>query len=433
MIVQMKRRLLCVSLFGPLALGCGDDGGGGTAPGSTSTSAATATFGADATTDGGVESADTTEGPPGPSAMPLPEPTAWELSWTWLDVGDGSKPAMDLDGGGGVHIAYMYEEIAGFVRHVRIPAGAAMAPTFTEVDGGYFYGPIDVGTLSDGTAVVAYHDHDIEDHVLAIDLGGGGFDLQPMGAAGHDGWYPAIFVDAVDVVHTATYDPSNFDGVGINYGVYSGSWTVETAVAGSFDYKNGLSIEVAGDGTVYVAYFDEIAGSAHMARRSPAGAWESRLVEDKGSSFDVGFFPQMRLAADGTTIHLVYLVRNSIDAGLVRYATGTYGDLSLYDVSLLDDLPVGMALGTARNPASIALDAAGVPIVAYENGTQLRVARIDLAAGTVQRNDTEEAPPGVTLGRQTAVEVGADGTLHLTHWRDDGAVPGTVRYGRATL
>ena len=113
-----------------------------------------------------------------------------------------------------------------------------------------------------------------------------------MTNTGHDGWYNSIVVDGADTVHTASFDPAAFNGDGVLYGRWDGTWSVELAAAGRFDYKNGTSIAVATDGTVYVAFYDDMGGRARLARRDMGGQWDVATVESARDHLERRLFPQ---------------------------------------------------------------------------------------------------------------------------------------------
>ena len=72
-----------------------------------------------------------------------------------------------------------------------------------------------------------------------------------MSNTGHDGWYNVGTIDPDGRLLTATYDPRQFSGAGVNYGVWDGSdWTVELAAPGRFDYAGGMALVRASDGTM---------------------------------------------------------------------------------------------------------------------------------------------------------------------------------------
>ena len=142
--------------------------------------------GGDASTSGPSGLGDGDDIPTGGGATAC-TPGGDTTGWTFTRLGSGAKPALALDADGTAHVAFMNGSTAGWVRYVRLPAGSTTPETHESVDDGYFYGPIDVVLGSDSQPFVLYHDHTVEDQVLAIRGAGGSWSLAPMTNAGHDG------------------------------------------------------------------------------------------------------------------------------------------------------------------------------------------------------------------------------------------------------
>ncbi|MEM6989743.1 MAG: hypothetical protein AAF721_04580 [Myxococcota bacterium] len=426
--MRVDHRLLLPSLASAslLAAGCPESGGGN------ATAADAETEGATATTTGGSplpDSDGTDGGSTGPAAPTgaLPPSQPVDLAWTVFDVGVGSKPEVAVSSDGTVHVASIYEEQPGWIRWSAMESNATGPGAEVDVAVGYFYGPIALGTLSDGAPVIAYHDHDLEDQVLATGLGGDGFDLAPMANPGHDGWYSSLHVTADDRVHTATFDPMQFGGMGVFYGTYDGSWTTALAVPGAFDYINGTSIAVGPDGTVYIATFSDAAGEPLLARIAVGGDWQVSTIEPRGSHLDVGFFPSLVIAPDGT-LHLTYLVRDEPSSGQIRYARGGYDTLELFDAADFNDVSINFE--GARSVSTLAILPDGRPVVAYQTTQTTNV--LIIGDDEVLTNTVATTEGSTPFGQQTSIATGDDGQIHLVWWIHDGSVPGTVQYARAT-
>ncbi len=357
-------------------------------------------------------------GSAGADAAPPPPPNT---SWSWIDVGEGAKPVLALDSGGTAHIAYMFESQPGWVRYASVSPDATSASAPSEIATGYFYGPIGIALKDDATPQVVYHDHDLEDQVLAEARSGGNWSLSTMINDGHDGWYNSIVTDDAGNAHTASFYPSGFNGLGVFYGVFDGtSWTTELAAPGSFDYAGGVSIALGDNDTVYIAYFDDGAGVAKLARRKGVDDWEEIIVQPKGTLIESGRFP--KLAMVGDTVHMVFLARDTESSGTIRYASGTFDNLSVRDVAPIDNIEIGFS--GARDIATLAVADDGRVAVAYQSKRSTFLALIDDAG-----IDTEEVSTDVGngLGQQTSIAIGAD-KVHLVIWQS-GGTPGTVRYG----
>ena len=76
--------------------------------------------------------------------------------WEIRDVDEGVKPALALDSQGIPLVAYMLEDLQGFVKGAVLKGNAWDITTIAE---GYFYGPLDLAIGPDDVGHVAYHDH----------------------------------------------------------------------------------------------------------------------------------------------------------------------------------------------------------------------------------------------------------------------------------
>lgn len=264
---------------------------------------------------------------------------------------------------------------------------------------------------------VLYHDHTRGDQVLGARIGSD-WSLHPMPNSGQDGWYGSGTVSARGTLLTASYDPSGFEGAGVIYGEWNGSdWTIELAAGGSLDYTGGMALVQAGDGSVHVAFFDDVLGEIMLATRT-GGEWTVTTVEAGGDALDVGYFSDMVVDPDGSTLHMVYLERATASTGVVRYARGGPGAFEMMDV-----VEVAGFSGSARDIATLDLDAFGRPVIATQTKSDFTVVR--LVDGAVQPIASFSAASGITLGQQTEIEIDAQGRTHIVRWQS-GENPGTV-------
>ena len=138
--------------------------GGTPSPGTSATSAAATTVAPTGTAPAGPEVQPAATATQVPSSIPLAEPAAASsvtgaggtFSWVIEDVDEGAKPALALTSGGVPYIAYMREDMPGFVRNAVRNGTPWDVTTIAE---GYFYGPLDIAIGSDDTAYIVYHDH----------------------------------------------------------------------------------------------------------------------------------------------------------------------------------------------------------------------------------------------------------------------------------
>lgn len=342
--------------------------------------------------------------------------------WTFTRLGVGTKPALAVDGTGTVHFASLTEDLDGAVSYGQLPSGAT-APSESEVVArGYFYGPLDIAVEDAGSRAVVFHDHDLEDQVLAR-FEGGAWSLRPMSNSGHDGWYNVAAFDDTGRLHTATYDPRDFNGQGVNYGVWDGTgWSIELAAPGAFDYAGGLALALGTGDTAYVAYFDDIAGVSRIATRTAPSVWGSTEIEARGASLEVGRFPDMLLDPDGSTLHLVYLARTGVSTGTVRYAVGTPRSLTIRDLTDVSDFDIGF--DGARDLATLALRPGGTPVVSVQTRSELAV--FEVGAPTDSELARFQARDGIRFRQQTSTQVGPDGRIHVAFWQTGEETPGTL-------
>ena len=347
--------------------------------------------------------------------------------WLWVEIDEGQKPVMTLGGGDLPHIAYMLEDMNGWVKYSEID-GTGQPATPTTIVQGYFYGPIDVA-VGTSTSFVAYHDHNFEDQVVQVRENTQGWLSNRMVRQGHDGWHSSIRIGPLGLLHTATIDPVGFAGDGIVYALFeNGVWTPELAAAGDIDYTWGVSLVIADDGTIYIAYFDGDAGVSKIARRNGPDSWGEMIVEAIPAGYtESGRFPQMEIDASGT-LHLAYLAQGATQRqGAIRYATGVFGNMTVQEVDVIGDLQVdgpGGKLG-ARNIVDIELDTGSNPVLAYQSRSVTYIARSNGAGFAI-----EELPAAadVTLRQQVSLALDQTDRMHLTYWLD--GQPGQVCYAR---
>ncbi|MCZ6915326.1 MAG: hypothetical protein O7I93_00995 [Gemmatimonadetes bacterium] len=297
--------------------------------------------------------------------------------WLWVEIDEGQKPVLTIGDGDVPHIAYMLEDMNGWIKYSEINNAGQPTPPTTIVQG-YFYGPIDIA-VGQGKSVVAYHNHGFEDQVLQVFAVAQGWSGHRMVREGHDGWHSSIRLGPLGLVHTATIDPVGFAGDGIVYALFEdGVWTPELAAAGDISYDWGLSLATTDDGTVYIAYFDGDAGVGKIARRNGPDSWGEMIVEGIPSGYtESGRFPQLEFDAAGN-LHLAYLARaGTAGRGAIRYATGTFGNLTVQEVDVIDDIQVDLPGGKlgARNIVDIELDSNGRPVLVYQSRSVTYIAR----------------------------------------------------------
>ncbi len=342
--------------------------------------------------------------------------------WDLVRVDDGTKPAMALGSDCTAEISYMLERNDGYVRHARIPPGSL--PSIAPVADGYFYGPLDVATSASGDVYINYHDHDVEDQIVAVRSDNTWTLLRVMDA-GHDGWDNNIRVTDDGIIHTSSVDPSGFGGRGVEYArrSTSGIWTVEAVGSPPIMYANATSIVIKPDREPAIAYYNDTAADLELAERS-GGLWSISVVDSTGS---VGRFPSLALDAAGD-LHVAYYQPLSPDVGVIRYARRTSGAWAIADVDTLTDVRIGFT-GARRNVA-LEIDSDNTAHLVYGDQSVVRYAQGTPGNWTYQ-TVVDEAATQTVLGQQVDMAwCAVDGTAHIVYYEFGSNPEGVVWYAR---
>jgi hypothetical protein len=225
-----------------------------------------------------------------------------------------------------------------------------------------------------------------------------------------DGWWSSLVVDAAGAVHAAYFATGD---ASVRYATNaSGAWVAETvgtnAILGVG--SRPVTLALASDGSVHVAWNDDVNDLRFATNTS--GAWVTEVLDSDGST---GVSPNLVIDAGGAD-HIAYTNVSDLE---LRHATNASGawtietlDLAYEWTSLAQDAAghlhiayfdpfadsvryatdasgawtfatVDAPAGGAGYYVSIALDAGGAPVVAYERGgwDHLAVATLPLADG----------------------------------------------------
>ena len=291
--------------------------------------------------------------------------------WLVHDVGVGTKPAFDFDATGRLHVMGMTEEINGVVWYaVADSAAGPWSPI--NVANGYFYGPGDLRVGPDGTAHLAWHDHDDEDPNHLTVTPDGNTQLFRISTPGHNGWDNALALDSSGKLFQSSVNPLQFGApASLEFGVFDGSTWNYSTVANSDAFMYGLNSSIALDSTdqPHFAYCDcsDWATPGDLKYARPTGdAWEITSVVTGGIR---GRFPSAAIDSEDR-VHLAWI---DIDAGDQSRGFVQYGILqdSTWNVDTVDTLEdIRLGFGGARKLVSLALDGEGVPHLAYgDQGT----------------------------------------------------------------
>lgn len=346
--------------------------------------------------------------------------------WTSVAVDEGTKPALALGPDCIAEVSYMLERTNGYVRHARIPRSSS--PTVTQVAAGYFYGPLDVAVSRLGTVYVAYHNHSVEDQVVAI-RAGGIWTLEQVSDAGHDGWDNSVLVTEDEIVHTSSVDPSGFGGRGVEHGrrSTSGVWNVEPVGSPQIMYANATSVGVDSTGKPVIAYYNDSSRDLEVAERVGV-TWTVSVVDSVG---DVGRFPSLVVDAHGD-LHVAYYEHVGGNTGVVRYARRSAGSWVYAQVDSLRDVMLGFS-GARRNVA-LAVDDDGLLHVAYGDRSLVKYARGTPGNWTFE-TVVDERGTATELGQQVDLSLcDVDGTSHVVYYvRGVAGSVGTVYYASSGM
>ncbi len=350
------------------------------------------------------------------------------FDWRIEDVDRGVKPSVALLSDGSPVIAYMLEDLQGFVKSATRTGGAWDISTVAD---GYFYGPLDIAIDPDDVRYIAYHDHqdtqfrsEKGDATVAVRRNG---DWNVIAATdeGHDGWANRITIDFAGKPHMSGIDPVGFGGRGVEYyGVdESGQWFVEPVGSGPQDYKFATSVAVDPQGNPHVTFHEQTDGDLALASRGPDG-WSIELIETEGQ---VGLFAYLVIDQDGR-FHVSYLQTEGTSAGIVKYATRGAGEAgwSISEVGRLDDLSFGF-IG-ARNITSLALDSERNPWIAYTDESVLKVAVRD---GASWQTHTVVEAGDLEFGQLAVLKLDREDRPHVTYFEVTSKSPkldGRVKY-----
>jgi hypothetical protein len=174
-----------------------------------------------------------------------------------------------------------------------------------------------------------------------------------------------------------------------------------------------VSLAVDPDGRPALTYYDDRAGDLVFASFD-GKRWNLERAVSKG---DAGKFSSLAFDAQGRP-HVSFLQQESPTSGAVRYAVRDGKKWVVEDVGTLGDLVLGMT-GARRN-TSLALDAVGVPHIAFSDRSGLRYAVRSQSGWDVQDVVTAGERP---LGQLVDLALDETGTPHLAFYEVAGESP----------
>lgn len=351
--------------------------------------------------------------------------TAGKYTWEVSEVdGAGAKPSIAVGASRTPYIAFMSEDMPGFVKSAVLHAGAWDIAT---VATGYLYGPLDIALDLDGSPHIVWHDHDNEDGAYSR-LENGKWVNTGIQNSGHDGWDINVAIDSTGSPHVLAVDPSQFGSRnGLEYATFDGqSWTVETVGTGPLPYEFGNAIAIDSQDRPHIVWFDDQGQDLKYALKD-GGDWTISTVDSAG---DVGRYPSLALDQDDNPV-VSYYQTLSETSGAIRLARWDGSGRNAQRIDQLDDVFPGFF--GARKNSSVVVDPDGNPIVAYSDESVVKLAAWNGSAWDIQTVATAD---GDDLGQQVSLALGPQGVLHLTFAdvsRKGGpGVIGKVMYARGT-
>lgn len=405
-------------------------GGSSTATSVSTPSSVPATTDTPGTTITSSESTPTKEAPEtstGGEPSDADADTGTVTGYTWqletLDT-NGAKPSLAVDANGVPHIAYILEAMPGFVKYA-VPSGDAW--DITTISTGYFYGPLDIQVGSDGVPQISYHDHDNEDAAYAV-LVDGGWQVENIQNAGHDGWDNNLAIDSTGRPHVVSIDPSQFGGTsGVEYATFDGqNWNIEEVGSGPVVYEFGSFIAVDSQDRPHVVWFDGGEADLKYAINDGTG-WTVSTVDSEG---DVGRYASLIIDSQDNPA-ISYYEPETNTSGYIKLARWDGSQWNIQRVDKLENVFTGF-LGT-RKTSSVVLDADDNPILSYSDEDVVKVAVWDGSQWLIETAFTSEGDPG---GQQVSMGIDNDGVLHLTFAdvaaKSSPGVRGNVMYAKGT-
>ncbi len=361
------------------------------------------------------------------------------FEWQIFPVDTGAKPALDIQPFNDYpHIAFMTEDIPGFVRHGKWNGSNSF--DITEAASGYFYGPLDIVIVGDLSPHILFHDHQgtsfdpsrgDQIHAFQPSEFSDFWISQPIADDGHDGWdvSAAVFEGRV---HTASIDPAQF---GSAEGVeYWDSDNVEAIGSGPIDYEFGTSIAMDAQGNPHISYFDyakqPLKSETLKYAKRLNGVWRIETVDDQSGA---GRYSSIRIDSNGQPAISYYA--SDATSGIIRYAKLVNGTWQTEEVDRIEIVPVGPT--GARNLTSLDYDPSGNAVISYASFQEVKIA-VKTAAGWLTETVVAEPQTGRFIGGLTSLRVDRAGTAHIAYYQFDqslfnqglGIPTGTVFYAR---
>jgi len=333
--------------------------------------------------------------------------SAYGQTWQVETVSEGTKPGIAIDKDDRLHIGYVDESFSsGWIRYTLVDG---LDKNETEVDQGYFYGPVAISLLNDSIPLIAIHDHNTENEAVyqQTDL----WRKEDISNNGHDGWDNDIVVDHEGGVHTSTTDGSA--GVEYAYRAPGRPWEKETLPTTMFTYKYSTGIAVDGSNIPHIAYYDPDNQSLHMISKA-GDNWQNETIENGGGSW-----PDIASDSNGN-MHVAYGYEETPTMAIIKVAHQSGTDWTIETIDTLND--VG---GSARHLTSISIDSNDKIHISYGDRKIIKYA-YQSGENWVRETAVEDGGNPGLLGGLTNLALSSDNTPYIAYYE----MPGTIKYAK---
>ncbi len=314
--------------------------------------------------------------------------TSWQRTGVDATVRVGSPVSLALDGAGRPRIAYYDDTFSG--ERLRYAAHDGAAWQIETVQSGT------VGLYPSLAPDAAGHPHiagydQANGNLLYFYHDGTAWNVETVESSGTVGKYPSLVLDAAGRPHISYY--VGFSDYDLHYAYSDGStWQIETPDAGG-DVGTFTALALDSAGRAQIAYYAPGSNEVRLAVRE--AIWQVQTVATLPADPDPESHPLGLTVGDG-------------DEPCLVYADGAGG--LVYTCREGNAWQPGHPAGDAGHHASLALDAAGRPHLAYYDATRgdLRYASFDGATW-----QTEVVAGNGDVGQHAALALDAAGHPHL--------------------
>ena len=339
-------------------------------------------------------------------------------NWTFMDLGQGVKPAIAMDDADRPHIAFMLEAQPGFIKHGVLDNGQFQ---ITTPGIAYYYGPLDIAVAPNNRPAIVTHHHNQQNEVYYYQDNQGQWIEEFVMSSGHDGWDNGIVFDALGNPHTSSVDPSNFGSMdGVEYAWKdAGGWHKESIGSVPISYMFSTSIALDGNGMPHICFYSGNMDELYYASKA-SGFWQIESVATSG-----GMFPSLVLDSNQKP-HIAYYERINGDMGKVIYANKVTSNWTFQDVGPLMNTPI--TFSGARRVTSLKYHNNQLHL-SYGDRDVVKYARM-MNGNWVSQTVVDVSGVATIFGAQTSLALDSNDRPHITYFEvtNLGPLDGIVKY-----